>query len=218
MGDDLPDGSGAAVCCAVTRADLSIPCLLLTGEVDEAVLIESILAGVWGCLSKQDDSSEPLGLTRRVLAGYSAYSRRFLPPPDRASSPVCGLERPEDEFLSLSGREMSVAIGVGSGLSDRQISIELDLAETTVKNLVSSVLRNSASSARHKPGSLTTPLCVSSKAASTAFTARLGSPTLTRNGIHAGEAVTLADVLTAGRTGPRPVRPSAGSTPASGMT
>ena len=77
LDDDLPDGSGADVCRAIAAADPSIRCVLMTGEADEAVLIDSILAGAWGCLSKQDDSSEQLRLIRRALAGHTAYSGRF---------------------------------------------------------------------------------------------------------------------------------------------
>lgn len=51
----------------------------MTGDDDESVLIESVLAGAWGCLSNLDDSGEQLSLVRRVLAGQTAFSSRFLP-------------------------------------------------------------------------------------------------------------------------------------------
>src|SRR6478735_8989150 len=79
LDDDLPDGSGAEVCRAVTTADPSIRCILVTASDDESVLIRSILAGAWGCLSKLDDSGEQLRLISRVLSGHAAYSRRFYP-------------------------------------------------------------------------------------------------------------------------------------------
>lgn len=79
LDDDLPDGSGVDVCRAVAAADPPIRCVLRTGDDDESVLIESVLAGAWGCLSKLDDSGEQLSLVRRVLAGQTAYSSRFLP-------------------------------------------------------------------------------------------------------------------------------------------
>ena len=55
------------------------PVVLLTGDADEEVLIDSILAGAWGCLSKQDGGGEQLRLIRRVLNGHTAYSGRFRP-------------------------------------------------------------------------------------------------------------------------------------------
>ncbi|WP_427172183.1 response regulator [Arthrobacter sp. 92] len=139
LDDDLPDGSGADVCRAMAVADPSIRCLLLTEASEESVLIESILAGAWGCLSKQDDSSEQFRLIRRALHGQTAYSSRFQPAL-LAPVPVHGPERARERLLSLTRQEMNVATGLGRGLTNRQIGHEMSLAEKTVKNLVSAVL------------------------------------------------------------------------------
>ncbi|SDM12513.1 response regulator transcription factor [Arthrobacter sp. ok362] len=139
LDDDLPDGSGADVCRAIAVAAPGIRCVLMTGDTDEAVLIDSILAGAWGCLSKQDDSSEQLRLIRRALAGHTAYSRLFqqaLVDP----VPLPGPQRRDERLQALTRQEMRAAIGLGKGLSNRQISQEMFLAEKTIKNLVSSVL------------------------------------------------------------------------------
>ncbi|TQJ59815.1 DNA-binding NarL/FixJ family response regulator [Arthrobacter sp. SLBN-83] len=137
--DDLPDGSGVGLCRTIAAADDAIRCVLMTGETDEAVLIASILAGAWGCLSQQDHNSEQLRLIRRAALGYTAYSRRFqagILAPIQASE----MKVPDSRFGLLSRQEMKVAVGVGRGLSNRQIGQELFLAEKTVKNMVSSVL------------------------------------------------------------------------------
>ena len=79
--DDLPDGSGAEVCRAIAAADPIIRCVLMTDDSDEAVLVDAILAGAWGCLSKQDGGSEQLRLihgpwpgTPRTAGGSSPRS------------------------------------------------------------------------------------------------------------------------------------------------
>jgi two-component system, NarL family, response regulator DevR len=139
IGDDLPDGSGAEVCRAIAVADPRIKCVLMTGDRDEPVLIDAILAGAWGCLSKGDDNSEQLRLIRRVLAGHTAYSGRFRP---LLAAPVSPFrpQRGDEALLTLTKREMSVAFGLGKGLSNRQIGQEMFLAEKTVKNMVSAIL------------------------------------------------------------------------------
>jgi DNA-binding NarL/FixJ family response regulator len=137
--DNLPDGSGAEVCRAIAAADPVIRCVLMTDDSDEALLIDSILAGAWGCLSKQDDGGEQLRLIRRALAGHTAYSGRFqaaLLAPFVPPAP----QLLDKRLLSLTRQEMNAAIGLGKGQSNRQISKEMMLAEKTVKNLVSSVL------------------------------------------------------------------------------
>lgn len=139
VADDLSDGSGAGVCRNVAVRNASIRCLLLTGEPDEAVLIESILAGAWGCLTKEDTNAEQLLLIRRALDGFTAFSTRFAPEL-LAEMPHARLDRPEDRLLELSRQELRVAFGVSGGLSNTEIGHELTLADKTVKNIVSSVL------------------------------------------------------------------------------
>lgn len=139
VADDLTDGSGAGVCRNVAVRNASIRCLILTGGSDETVLIESILAGAWGCLTKEDTNAEQLLLIRRALDGFTAFSTRFTPEL-LAEIPHSRLDRPADRLLELSRQELRVAFGVSGGLSNSEIGQELTLADKTVKNIVSSVL------------------------------------------------------------------------------
>ncbi|MFF1254774.1 response regulator [Pseudarthrobacter sp. NPDC058329] len=137
LDDDLPDGSGAGVSSAIAAAVPAIRCLLITSDADETVLIDAILAGAWGCLSKQDGSTEQLRLIRRALGGNTAFSRLFQPALlNRAPGPGLADER----SCTLTKPEMNAAIGMGKGLSNSQISHDMSLAEHTVKDLVTSLL------------------------------------------------------------------------------
>ncbi|HJV98305.1 MAG TPA: response regulator transcription factor [Arthrobacter sp.] len=219
LDDGLPDGSGAGVCRAVAAADVSIPCVLLTGESGEPVLIEAILAGAWGCLSKQDDSSELLRLLRRVLGGHTAYSRLFALP-RAASSPSPAPSRPEDRLMVLSRQELRTAVGLASGLSNRQISLEMSLAEKTVKNLVSSVLMKLGMERRTQAAVLVTtalgqsddgldggyrfsqfPDLVTEVTEALLACTREVRPAVSTEGTRAEECVRLADALAAARAG-----------------
>jgi two-component system, NarL family, response regulator DevR len=230
LDDDLPDGSGADVCRAIAVADPSIRCVLMTGDSDETVLIDSILAGAWGCLSKQDDSSEQLRLIRRVLAGHTAFSSQFHPAlvaPRSLPAPDVTDER----LLRLTRQELNAAVGLGKGLSNRGISQEMFLAEKTVKNLVSSILMKLGMAHRTQVAVLVTTTLnysaepddggyrssrfpdlvaeVTAALLNCTSEARTVPPTDT---VHAGDAGRLADALTAtrtGRTGSRPL-PSRG--------
>ena len=223
--DDLPDGSGVEVCRAIAAADPIIRCVLMTDNNDEAVLIDSILARAWGCLSKQDDGSEQLRLIRRALAGHTAYSGRFQPALLAPSAPP-GPQRLDKRLLSLTRQEMNTAIGLGKGLSNRQISMEMSLAEKTVKNLVSSVLTKLGMARRTQAAVLITKaLNPSDEPADGDYRSSL-YPDLTAEVMaallnctsesrtvpptdeeRARDAGRLADALTATRTGRRGFRP-----------
>jgi two-component system response regulator DevR len=225
LDEDLTDGSGADVCRAVTAADPGIRCVLLTAATDEAVLIDSILSGARGCLSKQDDSSEQLRLIRRALAGHTAYSARFHPALVAPLS-LPGPQGPDERLLSLSRQEMKAAIGLGKGLSNRQISQEMFLAEKTVKNMVSTILMKLGMARRTQAAVLVTttlnhsddpadggyrssrfPDLVAEVTASLlncTSEARTVAPT---DAVRAADAVRLAEALTATRTARRKTRP-----------
>lgn len=225
LDDDLPDGSGAEVCHAVAAADSSIRCVLMTGEIDETVLIDSILAGAWGCLSQQDDNSEQLRLIRRALGGDTAYSRRFQAG-IRCPVPGPGMNRPDEGLLRLSRQELNVAVGLGKGMTNRQISQEMSLAEKTIKNLVSSALMKLGLARRTQAAVLVTrtlrqsedpshgnyrlsrfpELIAEVTAALLNCTSEAGTVPLTA-GMRAAGALRLADALAAIRTPVMAVRP-----------
>lgn len=139
LDENLPDGTGPAVCRALRAADPSIRCLILSDTPQESTLIDTILSDAWGCLSKQDDIAEQLRLIRRVLNGCTAFSEKFQPLLNQA---MLSLPEPppSTELSILTGQEMNVVIGLGRGLTNRQIAQSLGLKEKTAKNLVSSAL------------------------------------------------------------------------------
>lgn len=195
----------------------------MTGDTNDAVLIESILNGAWGCLSKQDDGSEQLRLIRRALAGHTAYSRRFQP----ALVTLFPRQGADERLLSLSRQEMRAAICLTKGLSNRQISQEMSLAEKTIKNLVSSLLMKLGMARRTQAAvlvsralhqsedpahsgsrfSLFPGLAAEVAAALLICTSDAGIVPPT-DGMRAGDAVRLAGALVAVRTGQAGIPPA----------
>ena len=138
--DSLPDGTATMVCRAIRAVDPAIRCLLLTDSHDQAALIEAILAGSWGCLSKQDTAEEHLRLIRRALAGGTAFSTRFQAALQENQAITENASGPVPRFHGLTPRETDIVLGISKGLSNRQIGQALFLTEKTVKNVVSTAL------------------------------------------------------------------------------
>lgn len=134
LDENLPDGTGTAVCRALRAADPSIRCLILSDTPQESTLIDAILSDAWGCLSKQDDITEQLRLIRRVLNGCTAFSEKFQPLLNQGTLSLPE-PPPSTEWSILTGQEMNVVIGLGRGLTNRQIAQSLGLKEKTVKTL-----------------------------------------------------------------------------------
>jgi two-component system, NarL family, response regulator DevR len=133
----LPDGSGIDVCREVRSRDPNIAALILTSYDDDEALFAAIMAGAAGYVLKQVRGNDLVEMVRRVASGQST-----LDPAVTAQV----LERirtgpPVDKALEvLTDQEQRILELIGRGLTNRQISQEMHLAEKTVKNYVSSML------------------------------------------------------------------------------
>lgn len=134
----LPDGSGIEVCRHVRSLDSSIAGLILTSYDDDRALTAAVLAGAAGYLLKDIRGADLVDTIRRVTAG-----ERLLDPADvRAVGEELTSSRPSDPRLrSLTPQERRILSRVAEGMTNRQIGGDLFLAEKTVKNYITAILR-----------------------------------------------------------------------------
>jgi DNA-binding NarL/FixJ family response regulator len=136
----LPDGDGVSVCRQL-RATLEPPpaFLVLTSYTDDQALYQAIDAGAAGFLLKEVSGLGLANAVRTVAAGGSVLDPTVTP---------AVLERlrrggtdAEDRYATLTARERRILELIGDGLTNRQIGARLHLAEKTVKNHVTVLLR-----------------------------------------------------------------------------
>lgn len=133
----LPDGSGIDVCREVNNLDTPVRCVMLTAYDDEDALYSAVLAGAAGYVLKDIRGTRLIEAIRDVAAGRELISRevkglvtRRLTARPAAPSGA--------EVLGL--RERQILALIADGLTNRQIGVQLGLAEKTVKNYVSALL------------------------------------------------------------------------------
>jgi DNA-binding NarL/FixJ family response regulator len=136
----LPDGDGVSVCRDV-RSTMDTPpaCLMLTSYSDDEALFEAIMAGAAGYLLKQVTGTDLVGAVRRLAAGES-----LLDP--KVTAKVLqrlrqGPEQEDPRYAALSEQERKILALIAEGMTNRQIAEQMYLAEKTVKNYVSGLLR-----------------------------------------------------------------------------
>ena len=134
----LPDGSGVEVCRDIRSAMPSVACLMLTSFSDDDALFQAVLAGAAGFVLKQIRGNDLASAVRRVFAGESlidpAMTRQLL---ERIRNPSA---REDPKLSSLTRLERNILDLVAEGMTNRQIGLQLHIAEKTVKNYMSSVL------------------------------------------------------------------------------
>jgi len=132
----LGDGSGVEVCRDIRSTYPDVSCLILTSFEDDQALVEASLAGAAGYVLKQVKGSELLSSIRLVGTGRILLDRATVRLALRRLR-----ESGESVVGELSTQERRVFELIGDGLSNREIAEEMFLAEKTVKNYVTSILR-----------------------------------------------------------------------------
>jgi DNA-binding NarL/FixJ family response regulator len=136
----LPDGDGITVCREI-RSTMDEPpaCLMLTSFSDDEALFTAIMAGAAGYLLKQVSGTDLVGAVRRLAAGESLLD------PAMTTAVLERLRNPEDDedprYQSLTEQERRILAEIAAGKTNRQIAQSMFLAEKTVKNYVSGLLR-----------------------------------------------------------------------------
>ena len=108
----------------------ALPVIILTTFDDATMVRRSIKAGAAGFLLKD---VSPTTLAEAITAAYDGHP--YVDPR------VAHLLALPSRFAGLTPTEKTVAELVGQGLSNREIAAELHLAEGTVKNHISALLR-----------------------------------------------------------------------------
>lgn len=133
----MPDESGIEACREIRSRFPAIKVLMLTSFADEEALLSSILAGASGFLLKRVKGREIVESIKRAAAGESLLDPTMV---DALYERLRHGPK-EDPLLSkLTERELELVNLIAEGLTNREISERLFLAEKTVKNYVSNVL------------------------------------------------------------------------------
>jgi DNA-binding NarL/FixJ family response regulator len=135
----LSDGSGIEATREIRAARPATKVLMLTSFADDEALFASIMAGASGYVLKQVKSGDLLHAIRAVGAGDSLLD------PSMTTAVLDRLRKgkhlmADEKLARLSPQEERILQFIAEGWTNRQIGEELDLAEKTVKNYVSSIL------------------------------------------------------------------------------
>lgn len=135
----LPDGSGVDLCRDIRSRLPDVRCLILTAYDDDDAVTSAVLAGASGYVLKDIGGARLVESIRAVAAGRSLLNASMT---KRAAARIRAAADDDDPRLgSLGLRERQILRLLADGLTNRQIGDHLGIAEKTVKNYVSSLLR-----------------------------------------------------------------------------
>ena len=134
----LDDGSGIEVCRDIRSAMPELVCLMLTSYADDEAMYSAVMAGAAGYILKQIKVGDLIEDVKKVASGASLMDPRAVAKVvERLANP------PESnpELKTLSPQERRLLDLIAEGLTNRQIADAMFLAEHTVKNYMTTLLR-----------------------------------------------------------------------------
>jgi DNA-binding NarL/FixJ family response regulator len=134
----LEDSSGIEVCRDLRSMLPELACLMLTSFADDEALFASVMAGASGYVLKQIKAGDLIEDVRRVARGESLLDPKVVA---RVIERLTNPPNSDPLLDSLSGQERRILDLIAEGKTNRQIAEQLFLAEHTVKNYTTTLLR-----------------------------------------------------------------------------
>ncbi|MCA0240878.1 MAG: response regulator transcription factor [Proteobacteria bacterium] len=138
----LPDGSGLALLPTIAAQSIGTAVVLLSGELDRATVQQAFAAGAVGCVPKTEPREVLASALALVLAGGVYVPPLAVQPLATTVTPkTTDSKAPTPAERGLTGRQLDVLALLMQGKNNKLICRALGLAEPTVKNHVSAILR-----------------------------------------------------------------------------
>ncbi|CAB4702184.1 unannotated protein [freshwater metagenome] len=134
----LPDGNGIELCRELITIKPTLKTLMLTSFQNDEALLGAVLGGAMGYLIKDIKNLELLASIRKVALGVNFLDTKLI---SSVTNRLRENRNPASEIYELTDQEQRVLEFIGTGMTNREIAKNMFLAEKTVKNYVSSLLR-----------------------------------------------------------------------------
>jgi DNA-binding NarL/FixJ family response regulator len=138
----LPDRDGFSILAEVRERYPAISVVVLSGQQDRGSVVKALDLGALGYIPKSGQRDVMVSALQLVFAGGIYIPPEILMQADAPpSKPEPSRPRATPAELGLTGRQLDVLALMMQGKSNKAICRALDLAEPTVKNHVTAILK-----------------------------------------------------------------------------
>ena len=135
---NMPEKNGLEVLDEVKRKNYKVKVLILTVHNELEYLLKAIDIGVNGYILKDSESVELKKAIKSVLSGENYIQASLIP---ALNNRLANRDIDKDKIDSLTTRELEVLIQVANGMFNKEIAINLNISERTVKNHISNIFK-----------------------------------------------------------------------------
>lgn len=135
---NMPEKNGLEVLHEIKKKDYDVKVLILTVHNELEYLVKAIDIGVDGYILKDAKSIELKKAIQSILDGESYVQTSLIP---ALNNRLANRDIDKDKIDSLTNRELQVLIQVANGMFNKEIAINLNISERTVKNHISNIFK-----------------------------------------------------------------------------
>jgi two-component system response regulator DegU len=149
---DSSPNDGFMLARMIKQRSPSIGIVALSSNTSDRQLFQALKTQVSAYLNKELSADELAGTIRRVAGGEHPINESLVTRPSVANQVLAEFQelswRSEAFISPLTPRETQILNYIAQGFLNKQIAVELDISEQTIKNHVTSILRKLNANAR----------------------------------------------------------------------
>lgn len=135
---NMPNMNGIETLQKIKEIDDSLKVLIVTVHNEIDYLMKAIDIGVNGYILKESNSSDLKKAIETIMKGESYFQPSLIP---KMNSKISDRIVDVEKSKSLTKRELEILIQVAKGMLNKEIAINLDISERTVKNHISNIFK-----------------------------------------------------------------------------
>lgn len=135
---NMPEMNGIEVLEELKRREDPLKVLILTVHSEVEYLVKAVDIGANGYILKDSGSSELKQAIDVIMSGESYIQPSLLP---ALNSRLINRDVDQDKLRTLTKRELEILTQVAGGMFNKEIALNLNISERTVKNHISNIFR-----------------------------------------------------------------------------
>ncbi len=135
---NMPKKNGIEVLEEIRKNNIDIKVLILTVHNEVEYLLKAVDIGVEGYILKDSESAELKNAINHVFNGENYIQPSLIP---ALNSRLVNRDIDKVKIDSLTKREMEVLVNVANGMFNKEIALNLNISERTVKNHISNIFK-----------------------------------------------------------------------------
>ena len=134
----MPNMNGIETLQKIKKIDNSLKVLIVTVHSEIDYLMKAIDIGVNGYILKDSSLCELKKAIDMIMNGESYFQPSLIP---KIKSKISDRNVDIEKSRALTKREMEILVQIAKGMLNKEIAINLDISERTVKNHISNIFK-----------------------------------------------------------------------------